>query len=201
MATPIHELRNQLRLASRPLRRDTKNLIINLVMSANNEGRSNLLRDQGHPNNGTLQMQRARLDAQHHLVMALRSLESVTAAATTFLGDHGFVWRSTAKEWPVLDKQPVIVLDPDNEPTVWPAQWDAANKTFSSNGGWFEPKEVTVWMPLPDERLFVKRVYADKRAAGLSSEAIALINNLSSGDESARVALMTYVRELEENQK
>lgn len=55
----------------------------------------------------------------------------------------------------VNDKLPspdqlVVVFDPENHPTVWPAKWDADTKTFYSDGGWFEHDEVTHWMPFPE---------------------------------------------------
>lgn len=39
----------------------------------------------------------------------------------------------------------VTVFDPTNEPTVWPAKWNAKTETFDSNGGWFEKDEVVCW--------------------------------------------------------
>ena len=47
------------------------------------------------------------------------------------------------------DGELVVVYDPTNEPTVWPAKWNERNMSFSSNGGWFEPEEVTHVMRLP----------------------------------------------------
>lgn len=58
-------------------------------------------------------------------------------------------WRDPKKERPE-NNQLCVVFDPTNYPTVWPAKYDASNDSFSSNGGWFEPEEITHWMPLPE---------------------------------------------------
>lgn len=58
-------------------------------------------------------------------------------------------WISVSERLPEKDSQLVVVFDPANEPTIWPAKWDAGNKSFSSNGGWFEVDEITLWLPLP----------------------------------------------------
>lgn len=47
------------------------------------------------------------------------------------------------------DGQIVVVFDPYNHPTVWPAKWNQVGRTFDSNGGWFNKDEITHWMPLP----------------------------------------------------
>ena len=60
-------------------------------------------------------------------------------------------WISVKVALPLVDGMLVAVLDPSNDPKVWPAQWDAANKSFSSAGGWFEQDEVTHWIPLPEQ--------------------------------------------------
>lgn len=44
-----------------------------------------------------------------------------------------------------------IVLDPENQPAVWPAVWCWEHQHFASNGGWFEHHEVTHYMPLPPD--------------------------------------------------
>jgi hypothetical protein len=58
-------------------------------------------------------------------------------------------WIDVKDGYPTKDGMLVVVFDPQNHPTVWPAKWDAKNRTFDSNGGWFERDEVTHWMPLP----------------------------------------------------
>jgi len=58
-------------------------------------------------------------------------------------------WIDIKDGYPEEDGMLVVVFDPYNHPLVWPARWDARNKAFDSNGGWFEKDEVTHWMPLP----------------------------------------------------
>ena len=58
-------------------------------------------------------------------------------------------WIDIKDCYPEEDGMLVVVFDPHNHPTVWPAKWNAACKAFDANGGWFEKDEVTHWMPLP----------------------------------------------------
>jgi hypothetical protein len=58
-------------------------------------------------------------------------------------------WISTADSIPNEDGVLLVVFDPSNLPTIWPAVWNRENSCFDSHGGWFERNEVTHWMPLP----------------------------------------------------
>lgn len=59
-------------------------------------------------------------------------------------------WIDTKDGYPREDGMLVVVFDPGNEPNVWPAKWDAQNRSFSAADGWFEKDEVTHWAPLPE---------------------------------------------------